>query len=262
MFNIKKGILFLKKEGMINFFKKVFYNFYKGIKKVPNAMKEYFFGDYLLSELKKEIPSKEVYVLIPCVDWYIPIFQRPQQIATELSKKDNAIVIFISDQYKYDNFACCKRIKNNLWIFSLRSKKKLRNLTKQAKNITVFMSWTRHSDLLEYIPYNKFVYEYIDELSLFYYYNNDMEEKHRKMLEKADLIVCTAKNLYDKINDFNYKAIISENAGDYQMFHDGKTAKMNAELEQKRKNYDCVIGYYGCLAYWFDYQTILEVAKR
>jgi glycosyltransferase involved in cell wall biosynthesis len=259
---IKKTIVYFKSDGLINTVNKINLKIIKEIRKVPYKLIEIINGKHMLKNLKTEINGKNVYIIIPCIDWNIPLFQRPHQVAYNLSKKENSIVLFFPDQYQYDNFASCKKIDINLWLYSIRMKREVNKLLENAKSKTVFMSWTRHADLLNYINYDKLVYEYIDEMSLFYYYNDEMEKTHQILMQKADLTVCTASELYKKAAPYAKRVLLSENAGDYNFFYENRDCSIEPKLKEKIKGYSCVIGYYGCLAYWFDYKTICEVANR
>lgn len=259
---IKKSLTYLKLEGLAYTLKKIVYKVYKEVKKLPKVIHEWLYTRNVINQLKSKIKGKDVFIIIPCIDWSIPLYQRPHQIASELAKRDNMLVLFISDQYQYDNFAIYKPINDNLWLFSYRLVRKLDILLENANKKVVFMSWTRQVNLLEKFHYDKLVYEYIDEMSLFYYYNEQMEQLHRKLMKQADLTVCTAKNLYNNAIKHTDKLILSENAGDYNFFRNNRDCPIATELVTKIKEYDCIIGYYGCLAYWFDYDTIREVARK
>lgn len=259
---IKKCLMYLKLEGISYTLKKITHKVYKEIKKLPKLIYEKLYAKKVINQLKDKINEKDIFIIIPCIDWSIPLYQRPHQIASELAKRDNSLILFIPDQYQYDNFAIYKPINDNLWLFSYRLVKKLDMLLENANRKIVFMSWTRQANLIEKFHYDKLVYEYIDEMSLFYYYNEQMEQMHRKLMKQADLTVCTAKKLYNKAKKVTDKVILSENAGDYTFFKNNRNCPIAPVLANKINEYECIIGYYGCLAYWFDYSTICEVAKK
>lgn len=259
---IEKGIMYLKSEGLSYTIKKTVHKIFKELKKVPSIVIEKFYADKVILQLVDTFTDKDVYIIIPCIDWSIPLYQRPHQMATELAKRQNTMVLFIPDQYEYDNFPIYKVLNDGLWLFSNRIINKLDKLLQYANSKVVFMSWTRHADLLCKFHYDKLVYEYIDDMSLFYYYNEQMEETHRSLMKQSDITICTAIKLYKTALKYTDKAILSENAGDYEFFKKNRNAPIAKELVDIIDKYDCVIGYYGCLAYWFDYSTICEVAKR
>jgi teichuronic acid biosynthesis glycosyltransferase TuaH len=259
---IGKATLYLKKYGINKTIAKILEKIGRDFKKFPNALLEQYLSDKIIKQLHNLAKNKDVYVMIPCIDWHIPLFQRPHQIAIELSKRENSFVLFLPDQYRYDNFAGTYKINDNLWLYSIRLKKKLNEVLEEANSVVTFMCWTRQYDLLQFFRYDKLIYEYIDDLTLFYYYTDEMDQIHKKLMQKADLTVCTATKLLNNALPVAQKAILCENAGDYEFFHKNKSCEINPLICDEVKKYSCVIGYYGCLAYWFDYETILEVAQK
>ncbi|SHM75891.1 hypothetical protein SAMN02746066_03187 [Anaerosporobacter mobilis DSM 15930] len=258
---IKKGIMCFKSEGFKTGMKKIVIKIYREIKKLPYRFDEKINGNKKIDKLQMLMQNKEVYIIIPNIDWNIPLYQRPHQIATELSKRENTVVLFLSDQYRYDRYSTYVQIKDNLWLYSIRMIDKLDKLTKLAKSKIVFMSWTRHIGLLNQFKYDKLVYEYIDDLKLFYYYNKEMEKNHLRLMQTADLTVCTAVKLFNNAKKKVNNVLLCENAGDYEFFSNNRNCRVDTVLKEKVKKYDCVIGYYGCLAYWFDYEMVCKVAE-
>lgn len=259
---IKKAVLFCRKEGLRNTLTRTTEKVREMTARVPGILQEKLKKDYFYQQIQEKVSGRNVYIVIPCIDWNIPIFQRPHQIATVLSGQPDAHVFFVSDEYRYDNFAGIQSVNDHLDLLSWRIVKEIGSAFSHAEQVTVFMSWPRHADLLDYIPYQKLVYEYIDDLSLFYYYTDEMKSKHYELIRDADLTVCTARALFEDAKPVAKKALLSPNAGDYTFFHDNRNCPMEPSLPEKIKPYKCVLGYYGCLASWFDYDLILEVARR
>lgn len=258
----KKAVLFCQREGLIRTVGRTVQKASEIVKRIPFQAKEKRLRKHYISELAKEATGKTVFILIPCIDWKIPLFQRPHQIAAELAKRPNSLVLFVSDQYRYDCFAGFEKVNNHLFLFSHRMIDVLNDVLEEAKEKIVMMCWMRQSHLLECFHYDKLVYEYIDDMSLFYYHTPAMEKEHYRLMREADLTVCTADELYQKALPHAKKAILSPNAGDYTFFHNNRNCACNESLRGKIENKNCVIGYYGCLASWFDYDLVMEVAAR
>lgn len=259
---VKKAILFYKKEGLCNTFIRTAQKIGEILNHIPGNILEKIGIRYIQKKLLPHISEKDVYILISCIDWKIPLFQRPHQIAQVLAQNENNHVLFISDKARYDNFVGFFSAAPRLDVVSWRILPQLSCILSQAKNVTVFKSWPRHSELLESIPYNQLVYEYIDDISLFYYCNENMRAKHYELIRSADLTVCTARALYEDALPVARHALLSPNAGDYTFFHENKKCPMEPKLAKKVEKYSCVLGYYGCLASWFDYDLVIEVAKK
>ena len=259
---VKKGIQYFRHYGIISTIKQVFDKCFRDLARMPNAIGEHITKKKHIESLHYSAKDKDVYIMIPCIDWNIPLYQRPHQLATALASRKDSFVVFISDLYRYDNFCFSTKISDTLYLYSPRMVHFLNEVLKDSKSVTVIMCWTRHYSLLDSFRYDKLVYEYIDELQLFYYYNQEMEDIHKVLMEKADLTVATASELYDKAKPVAKKLILNPNAGDYDFFHDARDCDVNAKIADVVKAYGCVLGYYGCLASWFDYDVIIEVAKK
>jgi len=259
---IKKSWQYFRRFGLVPTIIKTLSKLWRVIRQVPLRIAEYFVACVYINSLSVKASCKTVYIMIPCIDWSIPLFQRPHQIAVELSKLPDAFVFFVPDQYQYDSFCYCKKINSNLYLLSTSVVKHLRKITAKSRERIVFMSWTRHFNLLKKFSYDKLIYEYIDELTLFYYYNKQMEDTHRKLMKISDVTVATATKLYENAKPFAKKLILCENAGDYRFFNNNRNQAVDLMLAEKLQDYDAVLGYYGCLAYWFDYSIVLDAAHK
>ncbi len=259
---LKKVFLFFRREGFRSTLIRTFQKLGEQLRLVPYRIKERLFLGRYRKMAAEHIRGKRVYVVAACIDWNIPLFQRPHQMATALAAREGAQVLFVSERQRYDFFAGILSVGPQLDVISERLAASLGKEFGEAAEVIVFKSWPRNAGLLERIPYQKLVYEYIDDISLFYYYSEDMKKKHYELIRHADLTVCTSRALYEDALPLAKKAILSPNAGDYSFFHNNKNCPPAPGLAEKTAGYECVVGYYGCLAEWFDYDLVLEVACR
>ena len=259
---IKRAYYFFRNQGFIKTTKKVLKKIKIKAVRLPNICREYFKRKKSIDFLKKKTNNKNIYVIIPCMDWYGSMFQRTHQMATVLSTMEKTIVFFVSDQFYHDNFCFFEQLSETLYLYSIRMTSSLNKILYGSTRITVIMTWTRHFDLSNKLRYDKLIYEYADELQLLYYYDSKMEEKHREMTRKADLTVATADKLYNQAFPYAKKLILNPNAADYNFFQTHRGCPVNPLIFDIIKQYSCVIGYYGALAKWFDYDLILEVATK
>ena len=259
---IKKAFLFYRKEGVKNTLIRISEKLWEITIHFPFFLKEKVFWKHYFYKIEKKSNEKNIFIIIPCIDWNIPIFQRPHQIAISLSKRPDTHVFFVSDEYRYDNFSGLFSVNSHLDVLSWRIVGQISQAFNSAQRITVFMSWPRHADLLNNIAYSELVYEYIDDLSLFYYYTDAMRKKHYELIKNADLTVCTAQLLYEDASTFSKRTLLSPNACDYDFFSKTSEYPIEPSLKEKIKKFQCVLGYYGCLASWFDYDLIKEVATK
>lgn len=206
--------------------------------------------------------GKRVIIFPPTLDWNIPLFQRPHQLAVAYSKMPDTLVLFMTVNREQDDVLVYEEVSDSLWIIqSIVARAASLNISSSAERIVTF-SWTKNSHYIEIFKANKFIYEYLDELEIHPGYNKEMIEEHEKLLQTADLVVCTADNLYSKAREMAKHAILSTNGVDYDFFSNTQNAVPDASVKQKVSGYDVVIGYYGALARWFDYDIVAEVAEN
>lgn len=215
----------------------------------------------LLFQLKQSVRNKDIIVFPPTIDWHKPLYQRPQQLANAYARKNGIAVIYITQNIKHDHVAVAEMVNENLWIISENYAKKLPQLTQNAKSVTVSISWTLNKHYLDMLKPDKVIYEYIDELEIFGGYGPEMEEDHLRFLKEADVSVCTATKLYNQAAPLAKNPLLSPNAGDYAFFAKTDTYEINPLIRDLVKPYQCVIGYYGALASWFDYEMVKTVAR-
>ena len=259
---IKKGFLYLKKEGIFPAIKKTFEKCLRKARQFPFRIIGCVTAPDRIKDLQVSVKDKTVFLLVPGIDWNIPLFQRPHQIAVELSKREDVFVFFLPDQYKYDLLSFDKKVNDRLYLLSLFMVKHIDKILSGCREVVIMMTWTRHIDILSKIRHDILIYDYVDEINLFYYYDKQMEYGHRFLMQNANFTLATSDRLYAKAKDCAKKALLCENAGDYAFFSNIAGCETNPLIADTVIKYDAVIGYYGCLAYWFDYETVLLAAER
>ena len=240
----------LKKEILSPFGKSIVFNKTKKTKKIIHTM-------------SADLKGQKVVFFPPTIDWSMPLLQRPQQLAWAYARKKNVKVIFLTRNSLYDSVDVAVHLSENIWVCNadVFDCDTINKVIDGAKEVIISISWTINKTYLEKVNITKFVYEYIDELKIFHFYGEEMERDHLDMLKNADVTVCTATSLHDQVIDIAKKSIISTNAGDYDFFKKTKLATISPLIAEKIKDYKIVLGYYGALASWFDYELMKQVAK-
>jgi hypothetical protein len=232
-------------------------------KKIERKYKEHFKLDNIFENIKEEITNKRVIVFLPVIDWNIPLVQRPHQLAKAYARKRNSVVFFLSPKNISDNnLVIAKKVENNCWVIDYRYIYKINEILPNAEEVILSMSWTGNKIHIGMLSYNKLIYEYIDELKVFPGYSEQMVRDHRELLTSANLVVATADRLYEEVKKSTQNVILSPNAGDYEFFHKKRHIPINNKICNKISKFDCVFGYYGSLANWFDYEIVKRVALK
>ncbi|MEM3036312.1 MAG: glycosyltransferase [Thermoplasmata archaeon] len=249
-------IIHLKKHGFIPTIKVINDNLKSKTKMLLKAKK---YKKISIDEILDGKNTKGIVVYPPTIDWSHTLFQRPHHIMKRLASKGfivffctpNQVDALSSDLVAVDeNLYLCKNI-NVLSVLSGRS------------DLVLYVSNTMHKPLIEKLRPSKVVYDYIDELEVFSNYDAEMAETHRKLLAESDLVLATADNLWREVQQFRKDVVLCPNGVDYWHFAKAQLpGQVPYDFEKKGLTSRPIIGYYGALAEWFDYDLIIKAAKN
>ncbi len=206
---------------------------------------------------------KGVIVFPPTVDWNIPLFQRPQQMALHLARQ-GYLFFYCTGKGGFDTLEGFQQLEERCFltdqyglildvldgfIFDLYS-------TQQSQEAHFAHSLKGRGNIL--------VYEYVDHIheDISGPKTSFLSSRHRNL--KPDVIFASARDLYDEMvvrfgGDTVYYL---PNGVDYNHFHIARTpgdipSDMESIVEKKRQ----IVGYYGALANWLDYELINKIAR-
>lgn len=209
--------------------------------------------------------------------WNVPLFQRPQHIANKLTNQ--RCLMFYEITTVTDKVKTYKKVKENLYLINFNNKaikKLLLNEIKKVNKPKYIQFYSTDAtfgaqELKQYISEGyKVIYEYIDDLSPLLIGTKELpvnlKEKYEYMLEdtKNVFAVVTADEIKQDVSSKRgtEKLVFSCNGVDYNHFTNlDKEFKVDEEYLNIIKQGKPVIGYYGALATWFDYNLVKEIAK-
>ena len=264
---IKKVYRYIKAEyiSKINVFSFIYVKL--NSKKIKSEIDEILAGDF-----------ERVIIWRSSFGWNVPLFQRPQHIETQLSNKK--CLIFYEITTVTDKVRTYKKVKDNLYLvnFNNRAIKKLImeevNKINKPKYVQFYSTDATVSlvELKQYISDGyKVIYEYIDDISPLLIGAKELpvnvKDKYEYMLQDTEnvFVVVTAdelkKDVLSKRPD--EKVVFSCNGVDYSHFTELKEdiqldEEFNKIVDEKKP----IIGYYGALATWFDYDLVKRLAKE
>ncbi|MGL5634661.1 MAG: glycosyltransferase [Sarcina sp.] len=211
--------------------------------------------------------------------WNIELKQRPQHLAEALADK-KVLYLYKSLARQDEDVYAIKQIKSNLYVVNLEMKL-VRELIFEAiekrniKNKFVHVYATG----LYYVPYEdikcymdkgfKVLYDFVDELSeeiSGIEVTDKIKEDHNKLLSDVDnvLVVSTAeklKNIAQEIRKTDRWSVLAPNGVNLLDFKNLKNVvgeKIKSIVDKNKP----IIGYYGALASWFDYDKIKKLAEE
>lgn len=280
---LSKAILMLKKDGFCATLEKIFkYIKWKYISRVDfsSYFNVYFNCKKYLKEFDNILSGDYDRIIIwrSSFGWNVPLFQRPQHISKNLA--NNKCLVFYEITTITDNVKTYKKVQNNLYLINFNNVplnklffKKMEQVTK-PKYIQFYSTDCTLSlgDLKNYIKEGyKIIYEYIDDLSPEIVGTkelpNNIKEKYEYMLKDTEnvFVVVTADEIQKDVvtKRGTEKLAFSCNGVDYNHF---RNIDNNFEFEEDFVNIinskKTIIGYYGALASWFDYDMVKFLAKK
>jgi glycosyltransferase involved in cell wall biosynthesis len=206
--------------------------------------------------LRETEGRKGIVVYPPFIDWNW-MRQRPHQLMSQFARA-GYLSLFCSPKVRSDWFRGFERLDERLYVCDV-----LDPLYKLPDPI-VLTSWTGHWDTIKRFRSPLVIYDYLDDLSV----SSNTEavderklELHRKLITRSEVVLATARRLYDETRRLRPDALYCPNGADYEHFHLMSPPPVPTDIADAVRSGRPIVGYYGALARWFDYE-LLERAAR
>lgn len=208
--------------------------------------------------------------------WDVPLFQRPQQIANCLT--DEHCLVLYEVTRMTDKVDFIKKEKDNLYLIDYEIPKfenllfeKLKKV-KKPKYLQLYSTcWDVKKEEVDMYVNNgfKMLYEYIDDLNPVLAGTDklpaNVKDIHSYVTNHDDVLVVTSADLLYKDMVQKRKSdkniILSSNGVDVEHFSKSSAKTIDA-MEKIKQDYKTIIGYYGALASWFDYNMVAQLANK
>lgn len=204
----------------------------------------------------------------------VPLFQRPQHIAHNLSKKGCLVLYEVTTMT--DKVKTVKKHQDNLYLFNYNNilmnrllMKKLKQVEK-PKYIQLYSTDWKLSveNIRNYIANGfGFIYEYIDDLSPELAGTKNLPQniidKYDYIMENDDVYVVVTADLLkeDVVQHRGEKHLAySSNGVDYAFFQHFEEYEFEPEFQEILDKGKPIVCYYGALAKWFDYDLLKAIA--
>jgi teichuronic acid biosynthesis glycosyltransferase TuaH len=206
-----------------------------------------------------------IIVVPPTIDWNLPLFQRPQQLALALS--DLGYLNFFSTAWnRFDNVHGFQKISNRCYLTD-----QYPLLVEELPRF--FCIFPSPNCTLTFTEIRKLqnnsilLYDYIDEISekiSLGHSIDSLQHRHEYMLRTSDVILTTADILYTEAYKKRGRDVFFiPNAANYRHFHIGrKTSTLPSDIGPVIEKGHPVIGYFGALSSWFDYDLVMKLARE
>ena len=210
----------------------------------------------LLEQYHAEKDYRALIIFPPSLDWEVQLFQRPQQLALALANQ-GALVFYIQPKpdRKQEPF---RRIIDRLYLCNVHVD------TFRVFNNPYIYLLTWNSDYASRFRNPQIIYDFVDDIDVFYGDKKQIRKGHEYLLKNAKIVLATASKLVEEAKGFRKDVIYSPNGVVYDHFahssskNDFTPPPDLLPLLQKKKP---IIGYYGALARWFDYELLKNAAN-
>jgi hypothetical protein len=208
----------------------------------------------LAALIEQYSPAVPVIVFAPCLDWNVQLFQRPQQLALALARR-GALVFYPQPKpnFKQPPFQ------------NLAERLLLCNVVIEAFDIIdspVVYVLTWNSGYLKKFKSVRVLYDYVDNIDVFYGDHEQIASGHEQLVSEAEIIAVTALQLQGELQARRPDAFLCPNGVDYDYFAAARSQGADPPPEDMKPvlaRGKPVIGYYGALARWFDYDLVYRL---
>jgi len=203
--------------------------------------------------VQQHAQARATIVFLPSIEWDLPLFQRPQQLALALAEM-GALVFYVEPAHA--GRPGLARLRERLYVGAVP----VEALRELQRPVAWTLCWnTQH---LAALTRPRLVYDHIDDLSVFDARIEDLRLAHARLLREAELVFTTARRLQAETEAVRPDARLVPNGVDERHFASARQSgarpvAWTATVPLGRP----VIGYYGALARWFDYALVAEVAR-
>ena len=270
----------LKEDGLIEVIKRVLRYIKRRIKdKLDNNAltyrKNYEEANAIFHKILKKEKFKAVVVFDSRVGWNIPLFQRSQHMANELT--DDGYLYFYRTSEQFDpHIKTVEKLKDRLYLVNMANfalQNAMFDLLKEYKGHKFLSLYSTDVYLDEqYIKEKytdngfKIIYEYIDELSdeISGHLPDFVYDRHKNIIEdKSNIAVGSADKLIEEIEEIRGKENVAMITNGVQYDHwQYRSDEVPEKLKDIVSRGNPIIGYFGALAKWFDYELLKKVAKE
>jgi glycosyltransferase involved in cell wall biosynthesis len=211
---------------------------------------------HILQEKQAGKGYRTIIIFPPALEFNVDLFQRPMQLALALAKR-GALVFYIQPQpdRKQEPF---QLISERLYVCPIDM-----DTFRVISNAVIYLV-TWNSDRASWFTQPRILYDYIDDINVFFGDYHLNVQGHQFLLQNANYVLATARKLFDEVRLQRPDVIYSPNAVVYEHFSraarrefPSPPSDMQAILAKSKP----VIGYYGALARWFDYDLLKDIAS-
>lgn len=196
---------------------------------------------------------KGVVVYFPTHDWGF-MFQRPQQIARHFAQ-EGYLFFYGTKNETADNVANFQQVEENLILFSVPPE-----TFQILEKPILYLGSAWFASLLPLYNKATLIYDHYDSLKM----SSGRIEDHITLLEQADLVLVSSKDLITEAKTHRSEILFVPNAVDYKFVVSCKSpdkSSLPEDLARILERKKPIIGFVGALAEWCDYELMIQSAN-
>ncbi len=208
--------------------------------------------------LASHAERKGLIVFAPSVNWDTDLFQRPHQMAIALAEMGYLTLycVFIDSPDAVETFC---EIRPNLVLCRMPPQ------VLHGLDEAVTVSYAHNYRWVKRAQAKHIIYELIDTFEIWPDFPPPLlRANHRQLLARATVVAGTATDLMALLKPSRPDALLCPNGVDYAHFAPTRSqsdAPIPDDLREIVARGKPIIGYYGALAEWFDYDLWAQVAR-
>ena len=226
----------------------------------------------VLDDIISHYDAKRLVLMLPLIDWNVPLFQRPQQLAMAFAQQ--GLLCFYTTPNVLDNISEPLVFQPNCVLIREKDMDIVMELARvYGKHVVLDICSTDNIHFKGYLEQlgtdYSLLYEYIDEISdqITGAVPGETMERHYTFLrDERVFVVATAEKLYQEVLQHRSSAVnilYSGNGVDIAHFQvEENTEMIPEELREIATYKEPIIGYYGAIANWVDFELILYAAEQ
>lgn len=210
----------------------------------------------LLASLQRGKDYRVIIIFPPSLDWNVQLFQRPQQLARALARR-GALVFYLQPQPNLRR-PPFELLDERLYLCNVL----IETFQGFSRPVIYLLTW--NSDYAACFREPRIIYDFVDDVDVFYGEREKIVQGHRNLLQKADIVIATARKLVEEAQAYRPDALYLPNGVEYEhfaCFAPDEEPVLPTDLQPLLALKQPIIGYYGALARWFDYDLLREVAR-
>jgi len=203
----------------------------------------------ILNEILAQPHPGPLIIFMPGISWNLKLTQRPQHLAAALAQA-GALVFYLEPQAQLNSQPILEVAPNLYWCNG-----PVQIFARVPSPWVYLLTWS--IDDTPWLDRPRLLYDLVDDLAVFPRSAEENLAAHKERLERANLVLASARRLKEQIENLGRTALLCPNAVDFERFHRQPPPAAPANLSALRQANRPVIGYVGAIAYWMDF-TLLD----